>query len=54
VDGCRIAGSGGIGEGDLPVRPWNAVVDREGELAACEPENEDRLEPGLVIGGSIS
>lgn len=43
-----------MGEGDLPVRTWNAVVDNEGELGACEPENEDRLEPGLAMGGSIS
>ena len=54
VEGCRIAGRGGIGEGERPRRPWKVVVDSEGEPAACDPENEDLREPGLVDGGSIN
>jgi len=49
-----MAGRGGIGEGERPVRPRNVVAEREGEAAACEPEKEDRLEPGLVeVGGGF-
>jgi hypothetical protein len=50
-----MAGKGGIGDGDLPVRPWNADAEvlSAGDPAACEPENEERREPGLVAGGSI-
>lgn len=53
--GGRTAGNGGIGDGDLPARPTNAVVLSDGEPAACDPENEERLDPGLVddAGGSI-
>ena len=43
-----------MGDGERPRRPWKVVVDRDGELAACEPENEDRREPALVDGGSIN
>jgi hypothetical protein len=47
-----MAGNGGIGEGERPVRPRNVVADRDGEAAACEPENDDLLDPGLVdVGG---
>lgn len=44
-----------MGDGDRPARPTNAVVLSDGEFAACDPENEERLEPGLVddAGGSI-
>lgn len=53
--GGRTAGRGGIGDGERPARPWNAVVLRAGDPAACEPENEERREPGLAdeAGGSI-
>ena len=42
-----MAGRGGMGEGDRPARPGKAVAERAGDPAACEPENEDLLEPGL-------
>lgn len=42
-----------MGDGERPRR-WNVVALREGEFAACDPENDDLLEPGLVEGGSIS
>lgn len=42
----RIAGSGGIGEGD---RPYRENVD--GEPGAFEPLKDDRREDGLSIGG---
>lgn len=52
VGGARIAGSGGIGDGERPVRPRKVVADNDGEAAACEPENDDLLDPGLVdVGG---
>lgn len=42
-----------MGEGDRPVRA-NADARRDGDPAACEPENDDRLEPGLVdVGGGF-
>jgi len=41
-----MAGRGGIGEGDLPYRPWCA-----GEPGALDPLKEDRLEEGLSISG---
>jgi hypothetical protein len=43
-----------MGDGDRPLRPWNVDVDKEGEPAAWDPENEDRLEPGFPDGGSIN
>lgn len=52
VEGCRIAGSGGMGEGERPVRPRRPVVESEGD--PTWDENDDRLEPGLVDGGSIN
>ena len=42
----RIAGKAGIGEGDRAYRAW---VD--GELAAFDPLNDDRLEWDLSKGG---
>lgn len=53
--GARIAGSGGMGDGDRPRRLLKPLAPRDGEPAACEPENEDRLDPGLldVEGGFI-
>lgn len=51
--GCLMAGKGGIGDGDLPVRPWNAEVLSAGDPAACEPEKEERRDPDLVRGGSM-
>lgn len=42
----RIAGSGGIGEGERPYRP-----KLEGELGALDPLKEERLDDGLSIGG---
>jgi L-aminopeptidase/D-esterase-like protein len=49
VGGARIAGRGGIGDGDRPALPRKAVADNAGEAAACEPENVDRRDPGLVV-----
>lgn len=53
--GGRTAGKGGIGDGDRPARPTNAVVLSDGDPAACDPENEERRDPGLVddAGGSM-
>jgi hypothetical protein len=48
-----MAGKGGIGDGDLPVRPWKAEVLNEGEPAAWEPEKEERRDPDLGAGGSM-
>lgn len=50
-----MAGRGGIGEGDLPVRPGKAAALSDGEPAACEPEKDDRRDPGRTEarGGSI-
>ena len=57
VGGARIAGRGGIGEGERPVRPGKAaaLALREGDPAACEPEKDDRRELGRIdpSGGSI-
>ncbi len=48
-----MAGKGGIGDGDRPVRA-NVAALSDGDPAACEPENDDRLEPGLVdVGGGF-
>jgi hypothetical protein len=52
VEGCRIAGKGGIGDGERPVRPRRPLVESDGE--PTWDENEDLLEPGLVEGGSIN
>jgi hypothetical protein len=41
-----MAGSAGIGDGDLPKRP-----KCEGEPGALEPLKEDRLEDDFSIGG---
>ena len=38
-----------MGDGDLP-RPGKADADSDGELAAWEPEKDDRREPGLAGG----
>lgn len=47
-----MAGRGGIGEGERPVLPRKVVADNDGEAAACEPEKDDLLDPGLVdVGG---
>lgn len=40
----RIAGKGGIGDGDRPKWPW---LDGAGEAAAFEPLKEERLEEDL-------
>ena len=45
-----MAGRGGMGDGERP-RPGNAAAESAGDPAACEPEKEDRREPGLVDGG---
>jgi hypothetical protein len=44
----RIAGNG-AGEGDRPARSPVVAVSK-GELAAAE-ENDDRLDPGMFVGG---
>jgi hypothetical protein len=54
VGGARIAGNGGMGEGDRPVLPGNAAADSEGEAAACDPEKEDRRDPDRIEGGGGS
>ena len=55
VGAARMAGSGGIGDGERP-RPCKPTAESDGDAAAWDPENEDRLEPGLlaVDGGFIA
>ena len=43
-----------MGDGERPARPRNVVADSEGDAPACEPEKDDRLDPGLVeVGGGF-
>ena len=48
---ARIAGKGGMGDGERPVRAKAAAL-RDGDPAACEPDNDDLLED--VRGGFIA
>lgn len=45
----RIAGKGGMGEGDRPYR-----LNVEGEPGALEPLNDDRLDEGSMGGGNMA
>lgn len=45
----RMAGSGGMGEGDLPYR-----LKVDGDPGALDPLNDERLEEVSIGGGNIA